>query len=327
MIIFSYTGSACQYFDNLKKRFSKKKHSLLRAWKNSGEGSNEAVLAESALREYEFLAWLRPFLRNKRGKWEIEESYGDEDYCGDGSDGREEGGDTSSFQYLRYEYAMMEDSNSNEATKEQNGGNKDGSGVTVVVYEGLDDATKTASITNNDIKNTSNTVAMPSLEEGGPPTFVMSDIKSLKRKSLPSPVGALACERPAKQAFYHPTSSPLVAIVPKTPGMIMVNNQQANKVTVNNTVNSHRNQQHQQQNHHSTTATTTNSSSTNQQQTYCRNQTRENETRFGEMITHELEKLPAILRIQAKNEMTNVLFRYQLQHETQNMANQQANQQ
>ena len=106
---------------------------MLRAWKNFGEESNEAITAAAALREYDFFTWIRPYLRNKRSKWEIEENYvecedcddagrsGDEDNLSGGDlfvvDDEEapaagtegEGGEGNSFQYLRLEYAIMDD--------------------------------------------------------------------------------------------------------------------------------------------------------------------------------------------------------------------------
>ena len=417
IILYYIAGSASQFFDNLKKRFSKKKHVLLRAWKNFGEESNEAIAAAAALREYDFFTWIRPYLRNKRSKWEIEENYvecedcddagrnGDEDNLSGGDlfvvDDEEapaagtegEGGEGNSFQYLRLEYAIMDDDDdedndvdSNHATEieenhngsngstatstiiSNNNNNKDGSEEVTAIYQNDEAETKSPTNTNTiDCKDTTitttttpttttTTLKFPALEKDiGMPTFVMSDIRSLKRKpSLPlnktttgsTTPNSLADERPpAKQAMLnHPVqSSPTMAVAPKRTTFChqQANNDNSSRVFITksnntlkcssisnkkneiqnrtllkntgsasaNSISSHTSQQQQQQN-------SDNSSINN-------NIKNNRETKFGEMMVHELEKLPAILRIQAKNEIANVLFRYQLQHETQNMDTQQ----
>ena len=64
LISFVILGEARRRFDNLKKRFSKKKKAMKDATR-SGSGSQEASVAERGLKEYEFLSWLAPFLRLK----------------------------------------------------------------------------------------------------------------------------------------------------------------------------------------------------------------------------------------------------------------------
>ena len=55
-------GETKQRFDNLKKRFSKKKAKYKKATK-SGSGSREAKQAETELKKYDSLNWLAPYLR------------------------------------------------------------------------------------------------------------------------------------------------------------------------------------------------------------------------------------------------------------------------
>ena len=57
-------GEAKQRFDNLKKRFSKKKSKYKKATK-SGSGSREAKQAETELKKYDSLSWFAPYLRLK----------------------------------------------------------------------------------------------------------------------------------------------------------------------------------------------------------------------------------------------------------------------
>lgn len=57
-------GEAKRRFENLKKRYSKKKKAKKDATR-SGSGSKEASAAERDLKKYEFLSWLAPFLRLK----------------------------------------------------------------------------------------------------------------------------------------------------------------------------------------------------------------------------------------------------------------------
>ena len=60
LISFVILGEARRRFDNLKKRFSKKKKAMKDATR-SGSGSQEASVAERGLKEYEFLSGLHPF--------------------------------------------------------------------------------------------------------------------------------------------------------------------------------------------------------------------------------------------------------------------------
>ena len=63
--IFSLNlGDAKRRFDNLKKRFSKKKAKYKKAIRSSS-GSREAKQAETELKKYDFLSWLAPYLRFK----------------------------------------------------------------------------------------------------------------------------------------------------------------------------------------------------------------------------------------------------------------------
>ena len=57
-------GEAKQRFDNLKKRFSKKKSKYKKATK-SCSGSREAKQAETELKKYDSLSWFAPYLRLK----------------------------------------------------------------------------------------------------------------------------------------------------------------------------------------------------------------------------------------------------------------------
>ena len=57
-------GGAKRRFDNLKRRFSKKKAKYKKATR-SGSGSCEAKQAEIELKKYDFLSWLAPYLRLK----------------------------------------------------------------------------------------------------------------------------------------------------------------------------------------------------------------------------------------------------------------------
>ena len=51
-------------FDNLKKRFNKKKAKYKKATR-SGSGSRKVKQAETELEKYDFLSWLAPYLRLK----------------------------------------------------------------------------------------------------------------------------------------------------------------------------------------------------------------------------------------------------------------------
>ena len=57
-------GEAKRRFDNLKKRFSKKRAKYKKATR-SDSGSREAKQAETELKKYDFLSWLVPYLRLK----------------------------------------------------------------------------------------------------------------------------------------------------------------------------------------------------------------------------------------------------------------------
>ena len=62
---FSFNlGEAKPRFDNLKKRFSKKKGKYKKATR-SGSGSRKTKQAEMGLKKYDFLSWLALYLRYK----------------------------------------------------------------------------------------------------------------------------------------------------------------------------------------------------------------------------------------------------------------------
>ena len=251
-----------------------------------------------------------------------------------------------------------DDDESNDATemKDQNGStavtttissnNKDGSEeVTLVYQEDYGETKSLASTTNNsDSKDTTlattpttTTLKFPALEKDGIPTFVMSDIRSLKRKPSfpPNPITGSAGERPQpKKAMVcnpaHSSSQTMVLAQAKRPTFCGIqannNNSRFSSIkstnTPKNSTNINKKLETQNRTMENKTSTSTNVISQQQQQQQQQNYSSDNknkETKFGEMMVHELEKLPPILRIQAKNEITNVLFKYQLQHETQNM--------
>ena len=64
-IFFLNLGEAKRRFDNLKKRFSKKKAKYKKATR-SGSGSCEAKQAKTELKNYDFLSWLAQYLRFKQ---------------------------------------------------------------------------------------------------------------------------------------------------------------------------------------------------------------------------------------------------------------------
>ena len=62
-----FKGSACQLFENIKKRYSKRRVMLVKA-SRSDIGNAEMLEIERQMKEYEFLQWLLPFIRNRRCK-------------------------------------------------------------------------------------------------------------------------------------------------------------------------------------------------------------------------------------------------------------------
>lgn len=58
-------------FDNLKKRYSKRRQAVLKASK-SGSGKSDVVIVQDQLKDYEFLAWINPFIKTRRSKSNFE---------------------------------------------------------------------------------------------------------------------------------------------------------------------------------------------------------------------------------------------------------------
>lgn len=62
VLFFNFIGEAKRRFENLKKRYSKKKKAFKMATR-SGAGGREANVAEAEMKNYDFLSWLSPYLR------------------------------------------------------------------------------------------------------------------------------------------------------------------------------------------------------------------------------------------------------------------------
>ena len=75
---FSYVGEGKKRFENLKKRYSKKKSAYINATR-SGAGSKEANAAEQELKRYDFLSWLTRYLRLKDTHSNLGETFSRED--------------------------------------------------------------------------------------------------------------------------------------------------------------------------------------------------------------------------------------------------------
>ena len=63
----TFLGTAKQLFENLTKRFCKRRISAMKASK-SGSGKKDVEESENDLREYQFLTWLCPFIRSRKSK-------------------------------------------------------------------------------------------------------------------------------------------------------------------------------------------------------------------------------------------------------------------
>ena len=75
---FSYIGEGKKRFENLKKRYSKKKSAYKNATR-SGAGSKETNAAELKLKRYDFLSWLTRYLKLKDTHSNLAETFSRED--------------------------------------------------------------------------------------------------------------------------------------------------------------------------------------------------------------------------------------------------------
>ena len=66
-ISFYLSDTAQKLFENLKKRYSKRRQAVLKASK-SGSGRSDVATVNDQLKDYEFLAWINPFIKTRRSK-------------------------------------------------------------------------------------------------------------------------------------------------------------------------------------------------------------------------------------------------------------------
>ena len=66
-ISFYLSDTAQKLFENLKKRYSKRRQAVLKASK-SGSGRSDVAIVNDQLKDYEFLAWINPFIKTRRSK-------------------------------------------------------------------------------------------------------------------------------------------------------------------------------------------------------------------------------------------------------------------
>lgn len=72
MINFFYlSGTAQKLFENIKKRYSKRRQAVLKA-SRSGSGRNDVETVENQLKDYEFMAWINPFIKTRKSKSNFE---------------------------------------------------------------------------------------------------------------------------------------------------------------------------------------------------------------------------------------------------------------
>ena len=66
-LYFFFSGTAAKRFGALRKRFNKKRRSLI-AGSRSGSGTGDVSELEASLKEYSFLTWLSPYVQPRKTK-------------------------------------------------------------------------------------------------------------------------------------------------------------------------------------------------------------------------------------------------------------------